>query len=434
MSSVTSDNEKITESPPSEKSTSPHGKSEDSELPKSNGGFVAWLQVLGAFCLSFTTWGIVNAFGAYQSYYQENLLSTSSAFQISWIGSVQACLLLVIGVLTGPLFDRGYLNELLLVGSFLTVLGIMMTSLSTNYWQVLLAQGICVGLGAGCLFVPSIAVVSSHFTSTTTRAVATGLAVGGSSIGGIIYPIAFRGLQPALGFEWATRIIGFITLAVDLTALVTMWTKSPSRQPRALFQPAAFKSWAYTFHCIGFASGFIGLYVPMFYIQVYALARSNVATDYAFYLLSVLNAGSFIGRVVPGFLVGVTGPMNMLVLCAFASAILCFCWIKIESVAGLTIFAILYGFFAGAYVSLAPPVLVSLTPDMSVVGTWMGMSLFVASFGLLVGTPIAGSLVHLETNDFVAAQGFAGGVIMLGAILMLLALLFQARRVRSWKV
>ncbi|KAL8643444.1 MAG: hypothetical protein Q9226_008371, partial [Calogaya cf. arnoldii] len=221
MASRNYETDKPTDSPASEVSIIQQDPPDASVPVKQNGGLNAWLQVLGAFCLSFTTWGIVNAFGAYQSYYQDELLSTNSAFEISWIGSIQAFLLLLVGVLTGPLFDRGFLNALLLTGSFLTVFGIMMTSLCTTYWQVILAQGVCVGLGAGCLFVPSIAVVSTYFTTPIKRAVATGLAVGGSSIGGIIYPIAFRQMQPSLGFEWATRIIGFITMAVDLTAIVT---------------------------------------------------------------------------------------------------------------------------------------------------------------------------------------------------------------------
>ncbi|KAL8661543.1 MAG: hypothetical protein Q9202_005488 [Teloschistes flavicans] len=290
-------------------------------------------------------------------------------------------------------------------------------------------------LGAFCLsFTTCIAVVSNYFLTPTKRAVATGIAIGGSSIGGIIYPIAFRHLQPSLGFGWATRVIGFITLALDLTAIVTMWTKLPPKPPRALFQPAAFKSSAYTFYCIGFAIGFVGLYVPMFYIQVYALTRGGVDTNYAFYLLSILNASSFFGRVFPAFLVGKTGPMNLLVSCSFAAGILCLCWIAINSMAGLTIFAVLYGFFAGAYVSLAPPVLVSLTPEMPVVGTWIGMSLFVAAFGLLTGNPIAGLLVHVETKDFVGGQAFAGGTIILGAVFMLMALMVRSRQVKSWRV
>ncbi|KAL2049322.1 hypothetical protein ABVK25_010419 [Lepraria finkii] len=93
--------------------------SQETEAPKPkegrvNGGLIAWLQVLGAFCLFFTSWGIVNSFGVYQTYYENDLLSaTSTSSQISWIGSIQAFLLVVIGVVTGPIFDQGYLQPLL---------------------------------------------------------------------------------------------------------------------------------------------------------------------------------------------------------------------------------------------------------------------------------------------------------------------------------
>jgi MFS family permease len=77
---------------------------------------------------------------------------------------VQAWLLIVIGVLSGPLFDLGYFRSMLLVGNFLVVLGIMMLSLSTTYWQVFLSQSVCMGCGAGLLYIPSLAMVGVWFS------------------------------------------------------------------------------------------------------------------------------------------------------------------------------------------------------------------------------------------------------------------------------
>ena len=94
---------------------------------------------------------------------------------------------------------------------------------------------------------------------------------------------------------------------------------------------------------------------------------------------------------------------------------------------------ILVGGFVAAYVSLIIPVIVALTPDMNVVGTWMGMSLFVAAFGLLIGTPVEGPLVDIQKKQFVGVQGFAGVVILFGALLMLTALVRRARQLKSWK-
>lgn len=88
---------------------------------------------------------------------------------------------MAVGALTGPVYDAGYFRELLLGGSFLVVFGQMMLSLCGQYYQVILAQAICIGIGAGCLFVPSVAILSTYFS--TKIATAMGIAAAGSSLG-----------------------------------------------------------------------------------------------------------------------------------------------------------------------------------------------------------------------------------------------------------
>lgn len=85
------------------------------------------------------------------------------------------------GLVTGPIYDAGHLKGLVVVGSILAVFGMMMTSLCEEYWQVLLAQGIVVGCGAGCLLLPSVAIMPQYFTKR--RAFATGIGAVGSSLG-----------------------------------------------------------------------------------------------------------------------------------------------------------------------------------------------------------------------------------------------------------
>lgn len=70
---------------------------------------------------------------------------------------------------------------MLLVGNFLVVLGIMMLSLSTQYWQVFLSQGVCMGLGAGLLYIPSLAMVGVWFSKK--RALAMGIVMSGIAVG-----------------------------------------------------------------------------------------------------------------------------------------------------------------------------------------------------------------------------------------------------------
>ena len=123
----------------------------------------------------------MNSFGVFQTFYQSDLLASESASSISWIGSIQAFLLLFGSAIVGPFFDVGYLRILLAIGTFFLVFGMMMLSLCTSFWQVFLAQGLAVGIGLGCLFLPSVAVIPHHFT--TKKSVAVGIASAGGSVG-----------------------------------------------------------------------------------------------------------------------------------------------------------------------------------------------------------------------------------------------------------
>lgn len=143
--------------------------------------------------------GIVNTFGVYQAYYETAILASRTSSDISWIGTFQGFLLFLVGILTGPIFDRGYFRTLISVGTFLVVFGMMMTSLGKEYYQIFLSQGLCVGLGAGCLFVPSVAICATYFS--TKRALATGITAAGGSIGRILSEFS-RSLLIDYGDRW----------------------------------------------------------------------------------------------------------------------------------------------------------------------------------------------------------------------------------------
>ena len=76
----------------------------------------------------------------------------------------------------------------------------MMLSISTQYWQIFLSQGLGLGMGMGIVFNLSVAVPSHHFQRR--RASALGVTASGSSAGGICLPIMIRRLTPVLGFAW----------------------------------------------------------------------------------------------------------------------------------------------------------------------------------------------------------------------------------------
>ena len=147
--------------------------------PPPDGGFKAWLQVAMGWLIIFVTWGFVNSFGAFQSYYTEILPEDPST--ISWIGSIQVFLTFFIGAFSGRLLDAGLFVPTLFVGGILQLLGIFMTSLSTKWWQLLLSQGVLTGIGGGIFFCPSMGLIATYFSDR--RALAVGIVSTGNSVG-----------------------------------------------------------------------------------------------------------------------------------------------------------------------------------------------------------------------------------------------------------
>lgn len=285
----------------------------------------------------------------------------------------------------------------------------MMTSLCREYWQVVLAQGIVVGLGNGFLWVPSVAILPQYFT--TRKALANGLAAAGSSMGGIVYPITFRQLEKHVGFGWATRAIAFIALGTLMFSITVMKQRVMPKQKRDLFDFSGFKEAPYTIYCFGMFLAFASFYTPVYYIQPYAISTGITNTSFGFYLLPILNAASVPGRIIPNFIGDYIGPLNVLIPAAFMTGIMALIWIGVTSFAGIITFACFYGFFSGAFVSIAPVAIVVLTPDLRKIGTRMGHSFFISSFGLLIGTPVSGAILE-STGRYLGVQLFAGIVLV----------------------
>ncbi|KAI1325560.1 MFS transporter, MCP family, solute carrier family 16, member 10 [Xylariaceae sp. FL0255] len=378
----------------------------------------AWLHVLGAFLVFVNIWGLPSCFAVFQSFYALQYLPQYSSSAISWIGTVQGALLILLGLLSGPLFDLGYYRLLLYTGSLLTVVGMMTLSLSTEYYQVLLSQGVCVGLGCGMLYIPTLSLVGDTFK--TKRAVAMGLVTSGIALGGVIYTIVFDRLISKLGFPWTVRVIGFICLGTYALAIPTLSSRpNMPRHARKLFDSTVFKD--IPFICFALAQFFIflGYLVPLFYIPTYAETVLNTNKSLALYLLVICQAASLLGRLTASFPTQYFGVMLVWVMCCIISSTLCFTWIASDSLGAFIAFCVLYGYFSGALIALPPTIFPILCPDPGTLGSRMGLSWTTSAISFLVGAPAAGALIDIQTANFLGLQVWSGVTLVVGAVFLI---------------
>ncbi|KAF7899365.1 uncharacterized protein EAF01_008578 [Botrytis porri] len=393
--------------------------------PPPDGGMKAWVQVILSHLVIMNTWGFINSFGVFQTYYVTTLNRPAS--DVSWIGSMQIFLLFFVGTFTGRLTDAGYFRSVFLIGTIIGLVGIFMTSISTTYWQVFLAQGICMGLGNGCLFCPALATLSTYFS--TKKSLVIGIAAAGSATGGVIFPIMVQQLLPKIGYGWTMRSLGLIQLVCLGVCNIGIKQRVPPRKNGALIDYPSFKDAPYVLFAIGMFFNFWGLYFGFYYLGAYARSIIGLPLAESINIIIILNAVGVVGRVLPNHLADrVFGPLNTLIPMATIDSLLCFCWIAVSSRGGLYAWSVMYGIFAAGIQGLFPATLSSLTTDLRKAGVRMGMVFTVVSFAVLTGPPIGGVLIQNKNGGYEYAQIFAAADLLIGTAFLIMARLAKSKK------
>ena len=137
--------------------------------------------------------------------------------------------------------------------------------------------------------------------------------------------------------------------------------------------------------------------------------RIGISPEFSFYLLSITNAGSGLGRVSSGILADKFGVLTVIAPLTLLCAIMTYVWPFVTTKGSLIGIGIIYGFCSGSYVSLfvAPPIMMG---DIHDAGRRSGTALTSVAFGAVAGPPISGAIAQ-ATGGFKAVSYYAGIVV-----------------------
>ncbi|KKA28868.1 hypothetical protein TD95_000256 [Thielaviopsis punctulata] len=385
-----------------------------------DGGREAWLTVLGGSMALFCTFGLVNCVGTFQEYYLNGPLKNYSSSEVSWISSSQVFFMTFGGAVFGRIFDNYGPRKTLILGTLTYVFGLMMTSLSKEYYQIFLSQSVVAAIGSSAVFNNSLSSVTTWFLRR--RAAAFGIVAAGSSLGGVILPIMISHLIPRVGFPWTIRIVAFMFLGMLSITCVTVKSRLPPR-------PAPFSLATYVnvmrlplmaVTVIGMFFFFWGMFLPFTYALLEAQS-AGVSPSLVPYLLPILNAVSIFGRILPGLLADRIGRFNVMFMVMVLSAVLSLAlWIPGKTNGAIIAFMALYGFASGGYISLAPALIAQIA-DIRQIGIYTGTAFAVQAFAALTGSPIAGAIVAKQHGDYLGLQLFCGITMSIAAVIVFIA-------------
>jgi hypothetical protein len=204
------------------------GAVEQKPVELKEGGTKAWLTVVGSAVGMFVSFGWVNCIGLFQAEYETNQLKDYSSSDVAWITSLECKTILVTFALlrtlvrhangtivffllafapvAGKLFNSYGPRVPILIGSVMHVFGLMITSISSQYYQIMLSQSVCSRIRSSLIFTPSLTAVGYYTSLWETftyaniveqpqtwfrkkRGIAGGLVIAGSSLGGVVFPL-----------------------------------------------------------------------------------------------------------------------------------------------------------------------------------------------------------------------------------------------------
>jgi MFS family permease len=265
----------------------------------------------------------------------------------------------------------------LITGGIGQLVAVFLSSLCSQYYQLFLSQAVLLGASMSLILTPCVAVVSRRIPHR--RGLALGITIGGSSIGGVVWPVTLQQLlyTDGVSFGWVQRAVGFIMLPLLAAACLTVidaeneipkptaadsertsetasdgsvigGSGSESSPGEKATHPmiVMFKNLTFVLLCLGLGFVYFGLFTPFFYISTYAVDKGTSSST-AFYLISAVNAASFFGRVIPGHIADQYGHFNMCTLSVLISGIIGFTWTAAYDLPGMIIWSIAYGFTSG---------------------------------------------------------------------------------------
>nr|POE79654.1 riboflavin transporter mch5 [Quercus suber] len=357
--------------------------------------------------------------GIYEAYLSTHQLSSYSSSSTGWIFGVYIFLSFGCGLFWGPIFDAKGPQLLVFVGSIILMLSIMLFGICTQYWHIMLVFGVLGGVGTSLIFTPAISAVGHFFN--TKRANATGIAAAGGSLGGVIFPLMLQNLLPKVGWGWATRIQGFIFLLLLVVANLLIRSRLPPAPGGSILPDfMIFRQPAFALVTAGTYFLEWGLFVPITYLNSYALNSGAIDSAFAYQIIAIFNAGSCLGRWAPGWAADRLGRYNaMLITVFFCMSSTLGLWLPATVLSvdanasksvifGLTVaYSVIMGFASGSNISLTP-VCVGMLCDTNEYGRYYATCYTIVSFGTLTGVPIAGAIIQACDGAYWGVAIFTG--------------------------
>ncbi|KXJ87399.1 major facilitator superfamily domain-containing protein [Microdochium bolleyi] len=333
-------------------------------LPPADGGKDAWLFLAACWAVEALVWGFGFSFGVFQDYYTTHLpfkgtgniaVVGTTTLGVMYIATPVVLILCRLRPRWARWFTLGGLTTAALV--------MALSSFSTTAGVLLATQGVLFGL-AGCVaYCPSVMYIDEWFVRR--KGMAYGIMWSAAGFGGVVLPLLLETLLAQFGFQTALRAwaCALFLLALPISLYVRPRvpvsagaTRVPHYTLRNMRQ--SFFSRRFLLYQLANVVQATGYFLPGVYLPTYARTTFGASTLLSALTVLLINVAATIGSVVMGWLTDRLPATTCLVVSGAGAAVATLLlWGLTSSLAGLYIFCLVYGLFAGCYTSVWPGIM-----------------------------------------------------------------------------
>lgn len=302
------------------------------------------------------------SYGVFQEYYSSSWPLQGSHSATGIIGTTfNGVIYMAMPFLFGALTKRWarFRRAVALFGLALTSLSFLMSSFSTNVQHVVVTQGVLAPLGCALIYSPTTLSLGEWYADGN-RALAYGIVFSWKNIVGSSCPFLLRGLLDHFGFRMTLRIWTSITAASGLCAILLLPgrpSSMSSSDTRARRVPWHFlKHETFYIYSVATLLQSAGYGIPQTYLSTYAHDAAQLSQTSATLLLTLFNIPGIISSSFFGYLSGnkrfPLSPATTTCISALSSTLAVFLLWGLaprNSMTLLSLFSMIFGFFAGGY-------------------------------------------------------------------------------------
>ncbi|TBU30999.1 MFS general substrate transporter [Dichomitus squalens] len=313
-------------------------------------------------------------------------------------------------------------SPFLAAGAIIWTISMLACIFATKLWHFFVIMGPVQGIANALVFPLIVALPAQWFLRH--RALATGIVVAGSSIGGAVSSLIFGVMLNSLGLKKSFAIYTAMDGALFLAAyfMISERRKPSQRKPIVWFDKSFFTD--PVFWSLGgcFFFTVFGYLSPVFFLPTFAQEKlPNLSPLLSILPVAMLNFSAATGRTLVGLLGDRIGPVNALWSAIMLSGLIqMLVWSFVSTYAGIMVFGIMYGFVCGCFLSLSPAVASQLYGSSRLAGL-SGLLLMFNLPGNSAGAPIGGAILSATGGNWLAVSLYSGSLQIIGATVLLYA-------------